>query len=293
VVDVTPIRDNFVADISDIDVKQVSDAEFEQVYRAWLQYGVLRIRNQSIDEDGLQAFSVRFGPLEEIPMGRMSEEMKAKIKNRYVTQLSNIVVDGKPIGGLGNSEANWHSDMTYVDVPPPASILLGVEIPAQGGDTYFADQEAAYRALPDSLAERVASLAIKHDAAHTSIGQLRPGFEAFDDPRDAPGAVHPIIQKHGETGRKVLYLGRREWAYIPGLELQESEALLDELWSYAALPEAVWRQKWQPGDVIVWDNRRVLHRRDDFDQNSRRLMKRCQVLARTTQPAPLFSYTVT
>jgi len=260
VVDVTPIRDNFVADISDIDVKQVSDAEFEQVYRAWLQYGVLRIRNQSIDEDGLQAFSVRFGPLEEIPMGRMSEEMKAKIKNRYVTQLSNIVVDGKPIGGLGNSEANWHSDMTYVDVPPPASILLGVEIP---------------------------------DAAHTSIGQLRPGFEAFDDPRDAPGAVHPIIQKHGETGRKVLYLGRREWAYIPGLELQESEALLDELWSYAALPEAVWRQKWQPGDVIVWDNRRVLHRRDDFDQNSRRLMKRCQVLARTTQPAPLFSYTVT
>ena len=78
----------------------------------------------------------------------------------------------------------------------------------------------------------------------------------------------------------MLYLGRREWAYIPGLSLTESEAVLDELWAYAALPQNVWRQNWQPNDLIVWDNRRVLHRRDDFDNNTRRLMKRCQVLAR-------------
>jgi taurine dioxygenase len=81
--------------------------------------------------------------------------------------------------------------------------------------------------------------------------------------------------------QKTLYLGRREWAYIPGLELAESEALLDKIWRYAALPEFVWQQKWQPGDLIIWDNRRVLHRRDDFDPQSRRLMKRCQVLARS------------
>ena len=126
----------------------------------------------------------------------------------------------------------------------------------------------------------VADLTIKHDAAHTSIGKLRPGFDSFDDPRDAPGAIHPILQIHEETGRKALYLGRREWAYIPGLSLEESESLLDELWSYAALPAIVWQQKWQPYDLIIWDNRRVLHRRDDFDPQSRRLMKRCQVLAR-------------
>jgi taurine dioxygenase len=277
---VQPIKEGFVAEISGVDVADISDEEFEQIYAAWLEYGVLRLRDQHIDEDQLQAFSARFGPLEEAPFGRMSEEEKAKIKNRYVTQLSNIVVDGKPIGGLGNAEASWHSDMTYIEAPPPASVLLGVEIPEAGGDTYFADQNAAYEALPEKLRERAADLTIKHDAAHTSIGKLRRGFEPFDDPRDAPGAVHPIVHTHEETGRLALYLGRREWAYVSGLALEESEQLLDELWQYAALPENVWQQNWQPYDLVIWDNRRVLHRRDDFDPQSRRLMKRCQVLAR-------------
>ena len=279
-VEVNAIQKDFAADIRHVDLTRLSEDEFEAIYAAWLQYGVLRIRDQAIDEAQLQAFSARFGPLEEIPMGRLPEADRKKIKNRYVTQLSNILVDGKPIGGLGNAEASWHSDMTYVDIPPPASILLGVEIPEVGGDTYFANQYAAHDALPTSLRERIATLTIKHDAAHTSIGKLRPGFEAFDDPRDAPGAIHPIVREHDDTGRPVIYLGRREWAYIPGLELQESEALLDELWKYAALPDNVWRQHWRPGDVIIWDNRCVLHRRDDFDPSTRRLMKRCQVLAR-------------
>ena len=174
--------------------------------------------------------------------------------------------------------------MTYVETPPPASVLLSVEIPEQGGDTYFADQCAAYDAVPNELKSRIHSLTIKHDAAHTSIGNLRHGYEPFEDPRDAPGAVHPIVIEHEETGRKALYLGRREWAYVPGLELDESEALLDELWQYAAQVEYVWTQDWQVSDIIIWDNRRVLHRRDDFDQDSRRLMKRCQVLARTHSP---------
>ena len=274
-----PVSESFVADITEVDVAAITEAEFQQLYAAWLDYGVLRLRNQPITEQQLQAFSARFGPLEEAPFGRMSEAEKAKIMNRYVTQLSNIVVDGKPIGGLGNSEATWHSDMTYVDNPPPASILLGVEIPDKGGDTYFADQSAALEALPQALKERIADLTIKHNAAHTSIGKLRPGYEAFDDPREAPGAIHPIILTHAETGRDALYLGRREWAYVPGLNLEESEALLDELWSYAALPEHVWCQRWQPDDVIIWDNRRVLHRRDGFDNTCRRLMKRCQVLS--------------
>ena len=241
---------------------------------------MLRFRNQALDDHALQQFSARFGPLEEMPLGRMSQQERKKIPNIYVTVLSNIRVNGKPIGGLGNAEASWHSDMTYVDTPPPASVLLGVEIPPSGGDTYFADQAAAHAALPASLIQRVADLSIKHDAAHTSVGSLRHGYEPFDDPRDAPGSVHPIVRIHEETGNETLYLGRREWAYIPGLPLAESEALLDELWSYAALAQNVWQQTWQPNDLIVWDNRRVLHRRDDFDNNARRLMKRCQVLSR-------------
>ena len=107
------------------DVRQLTDDDFEEIYAAWLKYGVLRLRDQQIDEDELQSFSARFGPLEEIPFGRMSEADKAKVKNRYVTQLSNILVDGKPIGGLGNSEASWHSDMTYVEVLPRPACCLG------------------------------------------------------------------------------------------------------------------------------------------------------------------------
>jgi taurine dioxygenase len=278
---INPINRDFVADVDGIDIGTISDEDFEAVYQAWLQFGVLRLHDQPLDEESLQQFSRRFGPLEERPMGRLPAEAKAKIKNRYVTQLSNIVENGKPIGGLGNSEANWHSDMTYVDTPPPASILLGIEIPEVGGNTYFADQQAAYEALPEALRTRAETLSIKHDAAHTSVGSLRPGFEAFDDPRQAPGAVHPIIRTHEETGKKVLYLGRREWAFIPGLSLDDSETLLDELWSYAATDSNTWGQQWQPGDLIIWDNRRVLHRRDDFPADSRRLMKRCQVLARS------------
>jgi taurine dioxygenase len=279
--EIRPITSTFVAEISDINLKSVTDDQFIKVYQAWLTFGVLRIRGQQLNEEELQSFSARFGPLGQIPMGRMPESERAKIKNRYVTQLSNIIQDGKPIGGLGNAEASWHSDMTYVANPPPASVLLGIEIPDEGGHTYFADQNSALAAMPDGLVSRLQSVTIKHDAAHTSIGKLRPGFEPFDDPRDAPGAVHPAIIKHSETGKQTLYLGRREWAYIPGLEIAESEALLDEIWSYAATSDNVWQQQWQPYDLIIWDNRRVLHRRDDFDQNARRLMKRCQVLNRS------------
>ncbi|MGY8852903.1 MAG: TauD/TfdA dioxygenase family protein [Pseudomonadales bacterium] len=277
---VTPLTPNFVAQIEEINLASITDAAFEQLYAAWLQFGVLRIRNQDLDDAQLQTFSKRFGPLEEAPFGRMPEAEKAKIKNRYVTTLSNITVDGKPIGGLGNDEATWHSDMTYIETPPPASLLLGIEIPAQGGDTHFANQYAALDALPPALRQRAQTLTVKHNAAHTSVGKLRPGFEAFEDPRDAPGAIHPMIKTHNETGKSALYLGRREWAYIPGMTVTESDALLDELWTYVAIKAHTWTQTWQPFDLIIWDNRCVMHRRDGFDQNSRRYMRRCQVLDR-------------
>ena len=273
--------ESFGADITGVDLANLTDDTFEGIYRAWLAFGVLRFKGQTLNKDSLQTFSQRFGPLEQIPIGRMSDEQKAQLDNLYVTPISNIKVDGKPIGGLGDAEATWHSDMTYVEVPPPASVLLGVEIPQNGGDTLFADQRAALASLPEDLRQRIEGLSIKHNAAHDSIGDLRPGFEAFDDPQDAPGAVHPIIRKHNETGDTCLYLGRREWAYIPGLPLEDSEALLDDLWSYAVPADYVVEQNWTPGDVIIWDNRRCLHKRTSIDPSQRRLLLRCQVLART------------
>ena len=273
------VGQSFVAEVMDVDLGRISDSEFRVLYKAWLEFGVLRIRGQSLNDGELQRFSNRFGPLEEISYGKISEEEKQKIKNRYVTVISNIEVDGKPIGGLGNKEATWHSDMTYIEDPPPASILMSLEVPELGGDTHFSDQKAAYLSLPNELVSRIENLSIKHNAAHTSVGDLRRGFDPIKDPREAPGAIHPIVRTHDETQEKMLYLGRRELAYVVGFALEESEQLLNEVWRYAAMSENVWTQQWEIGDVIIWDNRRVLHRRDGFDQSQRRLMKRCQVMS--------------
>ncbi len=276
---ITPLSPVFAAEIDGVDLAAISDSDFEEVYRAWVEYGVLRFRGQTLDDPQLERFSARFGPLEKIPI-RMTPEQARRMPSLYVVPLSNITIDGKPIGGLGNSEANWHSDMTYEETPPPASVLLSVEIPAEGGDTQFCCQHAALLAMPESLRARLADLRIKHDASHTSIGELRRGFDDATDPSEVPGAIHPAIRRHEENGRDALYLGRREFAYIAGMTLGDSETLLDELWSYASLPQNVWTQQWKVGDVIIWDNRRVLHRRDAFPNDMRRMMRRCQVLAR-------------
>jgi taurine dioxygenase len=120
-------------------------------------------------------------------------------------------------------------------------------------------------------------LNLKHDAAHDSVGNLRRGFDHTDDPADAPGSVHPIVKPHPVTGRATLFLGRRQDAYVETLDLAESEALIDEIWGYVALPDHVWTQSWRVGDLIMWDNRCLMHRRAAFDASSRRLMRRTQV----------------
>jgi taurine dioxygenase len=116
-----------------------------------------------------------------------------------------------------------------------------------------------------------------HDASRNSAGELRLGFKDNTDPRQTVGAVHPLVVKHAGSGRPHLLLGRRPNAYIQGLPLEESEALLDQLWAHATQPRFTWTQVWQVGDLVMWDNAATLHRRDAFDPQSRRLMYRTQI----------------
>jgi taurine dioxygenase len=136
---------------------------------------------------------------------------------------------------------------------------------------------AVYEALPDPLKRRIANLKIKHDGTYNSGGYLRQGVTATDDPRKSPGAMHPLVCTHPDTGRRMLYLGRRRNAYLAGLELADSEALLDELWDFVARPEFAWEHVWQLGDLVLWDNRCTMHRRDPFDASARRIMHRTQI----------------
>ena len=274
---ITTFDSTIGADVSGVDLNDVDDATFGRLYEAWLEHAILRFREQNLDDAAMQRFSEQFGPLEYAPMGRISPEELARVPNPYIATISNIVEDGKPIGGLGALEAAWHTDMSYIEEPPTASLLYAVEVPSTGGDTHFCDMRAAYGALPRSMQSRLHDLTLKHNAAHDSVGRLRRGFEDAPSPVEAPGCVHPIVLTHPETGVNALYLGRRQDAYIPGLSLEESEALLDEIWAYVARADHVWIQKWQVGDAVIWDNRSVMHRRAAFPENDRRLMRRTQV----------------
>lgn len=271
---------SFGADVTDIDLGAVGDEDFAALHAAWLRYAVLRLRDQHVDDDILQSFSGRFGPLEYAPFGRMRKSDVDRLPNPYITTISNIVRNGQPIGGLGNGEAAWHTDMSYIERPPTASLLYAVEVPETGGDTHFCSMVGALKALPPELEGRLRGLKAKHDAAHDSVGKLRRGHHDVDDPRDAPGASHPMVLRHPETGVDALYLGRRQDAYVEGLPLPESEALLDEVWTHVALPGDVWTQQWRERDLVIWDNRTVMHRRAAFPSTARRLMRRTQVRPR-------------
>ena len=184
---------SFGVDIVDVDLSSLGDAEFSAIYAAWLDRAVLRIRRQRLDDETLMDFSRRFGPLEYAPYGWITKEELAKLANPYLATISNIVVDGRPIGGLGAAEAAWHTDMSYIEHPPTASILYAVEVPEEGGATHFCNMIGALQSLPPKLARRARGSRLKHDAAHDSIGKLRRGHHDVDDPRAAPGAYHPMV----------------------------------------------------------------------------------------------------
>jgi taurine dioxygenase len=193
--------------------------------------------------------------------------------------ISNVVEGGKPIGNLGDGEAVWHADMTYVDVPPKAAMLHALEVPppTAGGNTYFANMFAAYAALPEDLKNAVEGKVAVHDASTNSAGMLRKGYSRVTDVRETVGAHHPLVRTDPATGRKALFLGRRPSAYVLGLALDDSEALLDALWAHATQPRFALCHQWKVGDLLMWNNLSVLHRRDPFDPTTRRVMHRSQI----------------
>lgn len=267
------------ADICGIDLDAPLTAQQVELIRdAWARHLVLRFRGQqALTLEGLARFSRNFGPLDRRPtasmdMSREHDELPAEI-----TVISNVKVGGKPLGALGDGEAVWHTDMTYNEIPPKGACLHAIEVPPTGGNTHFANMYEAYETLPAATKARIAGLRCVHDASRNSAGELRLGYEDVTDPRQTRGAVHPLVSTHAVSGRKCLLLGRRRNAYVVGLELAESEALLDELWAHATRPGLTWTQEWQVGDVMMWDNTCTMHKRDAFDPNSRRLMYRTQI----------------
>ncbi|MPS29042.1 MAG: TauD/TfdA family dioxygenase [Alcaligenaceae bacterium] len=279
---VEPLGEFVGADIDGIDLSRpLREEEVDFLRYAVSRYGVVRLRGQQLTDRQLMAMSGQFGALDVSPgyagsggaAGGEDDEVA-----KFVAVISNVVENGKPIGGLGDGEAVWHADMTYIASPPAMCALYALEVPPSGGRTGFLSLYHAFDTLPPALRERAARLQLKHDATYNSAGEVRRGVVVSDDPRHTPGWVHPLVATHPRSGRKLLLLGRRRNASIVGLPLDESEELLDRLWEHTARDDASWHQTWEVGDVIMWDNVATMHRRDSFPSDTRRVMHRTQIL---------------
>jgi taurine dioxygenase len=266
------------AEISGVDLSAaVSSNDVAAIDAVWRDRLVVVFHRQTLSDPQLIAFSRNFGELDPPGPNPYGEPFLKDFPQLNV--ISNVVEKGQPIGNLGDGEAVWHADMTYVDVPPKAAMLHSLEVPPPeaGGNTYFADMFAAYAALPPDLKQAADGRIAVHDASTNSAGMLRKGYAKVTDVRQTVGAHHPLVRTDPATGRKALFLGRRPNAYVLGLEIAESEALLDALWAHATQPRFTMCHRWNVGDLLMWNNLSVLHRRDPFDPRTRRVMHRSQI----------------
>jgi taurine dioxygenase len=259
--------------------------------KAWADHLVLLFRNQDIDDHQLLAAAGIFGPPHDSASRRYHLNAGKKVDNKYmisehpsVSIISNLDESGNPVkdnGSLGSYEVVWHTDNSYVAVPPAGSMLYALVIPVNGGgDTSFNNQYLAYEELPDDLKRAIEGESQVHDSSRNSAGVLRPGVRLPTKPAEVEGPTHPLVRVHPVTKKRALYLGRRRlWPsnYIVGMENSESEALLDRLWAHATLPRYAWTHRWRVGDIVLWDNRCCMHYRTEVDSTQPRVMHRTTI----------------
>jgi taurine dioxygenase len=279
------------AEVRGLDLRDLDDAAFKQLHPIWLEHMLLLFRGQKLTADDLVTLVKRFGtPVTSSNLHK--RDLAERTANQVfslppeVTVVTNLKQDGKPVGILGDGELAWHADFTFSERPTAARMLLAVEIPPSKGHTYFINCYAAYDTLSDDLKRRISGKTIKQSNIVDTAMKLRPGVSLDADIRTFPGPSHPIISTHPETGRNILFLGRRHGSYVNGLSIEDSEALLNELWAHAIQPRFTYEHNWQVGDVVVWDNRATLHKRDAFDSTARRVLYAAQVEGHKPFEAP-------
>ena len=275
------------AEIKGVDLANpVSKELAEAIQQVWTDHLVIFFRDQKLSPKNYIDAANIFGKTEKGANKKYYEKIKKKsiynIMENDISILCNLGLDGKPVeknDGLGSLEVVWHSDNSYIETPPAGSTLYSIVIPNDhSGQTSFNNQYLAYKELPDDLLKIIESKRAKHDASRNSANVLRPGVTAPTCPEDVTGPFHPMVRIHPVSGKKALYLGRRRtWPsqYIEGMP-NDSEEILDRLWTHATQAKYAWTHDWQVGDFLVWDNRSAMHRRETVNATLPRVMWRSQ-----------------
>jgi taurine dioxygenase len=264
------------AEIEGLDLAQpLDEATFAAVRRAFLESeGVLVFRDQHLSPSQHVAFSRRFGPL-------MIHVLKQYLLEGYpeILKVSNVIENGKPVG-LGDAGRNWHSDLSYAPEPSLGSLLYALELPAEGGDTSFANMYAAYDALPADVKRRIEGKRAAHSYSHSYDrfhgSAFRPPLSS-EQKEKVPEVTHPIVRTHPETGRKALFVNEGFTASIVDVPEEESRALLARLFAHSAEPRFAYRHRWRPHDLLFWDNRCAIHLAHGCPPEMRRHMHRTTV----------------
>lgn len=262
------------AEVSGIDLREpLRPGQAEAILDAWHRHQVLVFRGQELPPQAQVDFTARLGEPGRPRMPSRAARDVIRDLPPEVMIVSNVRVDGKPLGLPHDGEMWFHSDMCYVEIPHVATLLHAVDLPSVGGNTLFADMYGAYDALPDDLRERLdgrKALNV-HDYKRTA----RPS--AGIDLSKVGNFAHPLFVTHPATGRRAVYANRLMTARIEGLDAAESDALLERLFAVAEDRSRVYEHVWRKGDLVMWDNRCVTHARTDFPASEKRLLRRTTI----------------
>jgi taurine dioxygenase len=271
-VDVIPSGQACGAEIANIDISRpVSDRDAETIYRAFLEHQVIFFRNQEITPTDQRRVCSIFGEVGSY--NRPKDRQHPKHASDEIMLISNVVEDGKVIGAHPDGEMMWHTDTPYLATPHKATTLYSVEVPSVGGNTKFSNQYAVYEALPDNLKSELQG---KTAMNCYEFGTTVKTFDKYDR-ESVPHHPHPVLRKHPETGKTATYVCPLMTEEIIGMDEEESKNILSLIYSMQAEDRFIYEHIWKVGDMIIWDNRCLLHARTDFPKEQRRLLRRVTV----------------